>query len=201
MWIWSIIAGSIGTSIVNALLAVLLSIVGVCLYMWLLKALCGQRSLGTVAVAGSLLWILVAFQSVLIGFGLTAKKAVNRLQEPIEQAVGFAQSQSPGLTTEDLVNRVCDQVPMVSSLVDVESLKEQDAQHMANSLFSAMNRTVNSYIWRRIYWIVGFCIAALILILVLPGDTTTANVATRSNRTGRSRTRTEPMRRSYRPRR
>ncbi len=194
MWsIWSIIFDSLG----GILLAIVLSFVGVCLFMVLIGVLVGMRSMGFRAALGVPLWILVAIQSMLLAGAITVKGYVDDAGETIDAVIGMVQTDTTA--TSNVIDAVCDKVPIVPKLVNVEDLRNIGASELSAAIVDKMKETVHDYMMRRLYWITGFCVVTFILVLIIPGNTQSTN--NRSNRAERLRPGAQNLRRASRARR
>ncbi len=199
MWsVWSVLFDSMG----SVVLAIFLSLIGVCLYMALIGVLVGLRNMGFRVALGIPLWVLVAIQSILIAGAITVKGYVADTKDSIDSVISVVQSQSPDVNTGSLIDNVCQNVPMVKKLIDTESLRNVNANDLSNAIVDKMNGKVHDYIMRRIYWIIGFCVGTFILVLIIPGDTSsTTNRSGRGSRSDLRRSGTQNLRRASRARR
>jgi len=170
MEIFSILFHSIGSLVYG----VLLTAVGMALLFLLIKSWRKDAEFAPVSyIVGAVLFVFLAFQSVLLCGAITVKNSsheisayINRMVDDIPEYVEFSTSDS-----QQILDMVREEYPIVSHYFDWADFEGHNSSEIADAMVEVFNKNMNWYILRRIGWSLFFVmIGAMFVIKTMPNN-------------------------------
>lgn len=141
-------------------------------------------------VTGVLLAILLMVQCSLMIGAMQAKDAtdaaelyMNQLLENTSGTVGANDSQR-------VLDAVTEQFPIIGSFIDLADFSGHEMSNLASTMHDSMNSYLSSYIWHRVWWILGIIVVACILVMLFDKPNAVGRRDTLTSRHERRRPRT-----------
>lgn len=162
----------------TAISSVFYGIIATAVVMTILFALLKAISKGIVQtpaffVTGIILAVLLIVQfSLLIG-AVQAKDATNSagiyLTQLLENQNGTVTAQN----SQQIMDAVTDHFPVIGSYLNLADFSGYDVSELPDVMYSTMIEYLNSYIWHRVWWILGFIIVACFIVALFENNKTT----------------------------
>lgn len=162
----------------TAISSVFYGIIATAVVMTILFALLKAISKGIVQtpaffVTGIILAVLLIVQfSLLIG-AVQAKDATDSagiyLTQLLENQNGTVTAQN----SQQIMDAVTDHFPVIGSYLNLADFSGYDASELPDVMYSTMIEYLNSYIWHRVWWILGFIIVACFIVALFENNKTT----------------------------
>lgn len=124
-------------------------------------------------VTGIILAVLLIVQfSLLIG-AVQAKDATDSagiyLTQLLENQNGTVTAQN----SQQIMDAVTDHFPVIGSYLNLADFSGYDVSELPDVMYSTMIEYLNSYIWHRVWWILGFIIVACFIVALFENNKTT----------------------------
>ncbi|MBQ7415285.1 MAG: hypothetical protein IJV09_07635 [Prevotella sp.] len=162
----------------TAISSVFYGIIATAVVMTILFALLKAISKGIVQtpaffVTGIILAVLLIVQfSLLIG-AVQAKDATDSagiyLTQLLENQNGTVTAQN----SQQIMDAVTDHFPVIGSYLNLADFSGYDVSELPDVMYSTMIEYLNSYIWHRVWWILGFIIVACFIVALFENNKTT----------------------------
>lgn len=162
----------------TAISSVFYGIIATAVVMTIIFALLKAISKGIVQtpaffVTGIILAVLLIVQfSLLIG-AVQAKDATDSagiyLTQLLENQNGTVTAQN----SQQIMDAVTDHFPVIGSYLNLADFSGYDVSELPDVMYSTMIEYLNSYIWHRVWWILGFIIVACFIVALFENNKTT----------------------------
>ncbi len=117
-------------------------------------------------VTGVVLAILLTIQFSLMIGAIQAKDAVDSakiyLNQLLENAYGTVGAQD----SQKILDAVTDEYPIIGSYIGVANFSGNDVTQLSEAMHETMTNYLNSYIWHRVWWILGIIVVACIIVML-----------------------------------
>ena len=155
----------------TALSSIFYGLVITAVVMALLYAILRYASKGIVQtpvffVTGAVLSVLLLIQTSLMVGAMQAKDAADAaeiyLNQLLENSYGTVSAQD----SQKVMDAVTDEFPIIGSFIDMANFAGHDVQDLASSMYETMVDYLSSYIWHRVWWIIGIIVVACVVVVV-----------------------------------
>lgn len=170
--------------------ALLATIVFMGLLFVLLRAI-DKRHVGTIPffIVGIFLAIFLLVQQTLMFGAIKARSAVSEIKETVNVCTDAMQNrmaalsevfpEGKSLNPEELVSKAQEDCQILVTYGDILDLKTEDFTtaidgegSISENLFQMVDDKLKTYIWHRVWWIIGISLLSCIVVLLLPGKKT-----------------------------
>lgn len=117
-------------------------------------------------IVGVMLAILLTIQFTLLIGAVQADNAVDSVEITINQLMENASGSFGSTDSQKLLDYVTDEYPIIGVYIGTCDFTGNTPETIASAMAQTMHDFLSSYIWHRIFWIVGFCIVASVIAIV-----------------------------------
>lgn len=162
----------------TAISSVFYGIIATAVVMTILFALLKAISKGIVQtpaffVTGIILAVLLIVQfSLLIG-AVQAKDATDSAGIYLTQLLESQNGTVTAQNSQQIMDAVTDHFPVIGSYLNLADFSGYDVSELPDVMYSTMIEYLNSYIWHRVWWILGFIIVACFIVALFENNKTT----------------------------
>ena len=151
----SIFYGVIVTAVVMAILYFILKTIG-------------QGIVQTLVfyVSGVVLAILLIIQFSLLFGAYQAKDATNSAKIYIEQRLEQYDGTIGAQDSQRILDSINEQFPVIVSYIGIANFSGNDVSDLPEIMHQTMTSFLNSYIWHRVWWILGIVFVACIVVIL-----------------------------------
>ena len=75
--------------------------------------------------------------------------------------------------SQQIMDAVTDHFPVIGSYLNLADFSGYDVSELPDVMYSTMIEYLNSYIWHRVWWILGFIIVACFIVALFENNKTT----------------------------
>ena len=156
--------------ITTAFSCILYGIIATAVVMAILYAVLRSLSRGIVQtpvfyITGVILAILLVVQfSMMIG-AMQAKGAVDEAEAYLTQLVEEKQAIVSTESGRQAIEAIKEQFPIIGNYIDSAGLSDLEISELPEAMHEEMAGYLKSFIWHRVWWIVGIIIAACIIVI------------------------------------
>ncbi len=165
-----IILSLLSTAISSIFYGIIATAVVMVIYYVLFKALDSDvvRSKAFIAVSSVLSLLLIVQFSMLIG-AAQAKGKVDSAEIYLQQITENKYGAIDANGSQALLDDVTNEFPLIGTYVGVCNFAGHTMDDIAGTMAETMRSYLNTFIWHRVWWILGFIVVAIILMFVIPG--------------------------------
>ena len=117
-------------------------------------------------ITGVILAILLVVQfSMMIG-AMQAKSAVDEAEAYLTQLVEEKQAIVSTESGQQTIEAIKEQFPIIGNYIDSAGLSDLEISELPEAMHEEMAGYLSSFIWHRVWWIVGFIVAACIAVVI-----------------------------------
>ncbi len=156
--------------ITTAFSCILYGIIATAVVMAILYAVLRSLSRGIVQtpvfyITGVILAILLVVQfSMMIG-AMQAKGAVDEAETYLTQLVEEKQAIVSTEGGQQAIEAIKERFPIIGNYIDSTGLSDLEISELPEAMHEEMAGYLSSFIWHRVWWIVGIIVAACILVI------------------------------------
>ena len=151
----SIFYGIIVTAVIMALLYIVLKIISK-----------GIVQTPVFYITGVLLAILLLIQTSLMIGAIQAKGAADAAQLYLNQILENCEGVVNAQESQQVLDAVIEEVPIIGVFVDVADFSGQKVEELAEVMHDTIVDYLNSYIWHRIWWMLGIILVACFVVIL-----------------------------------
>lgn len=122
-------------------------------------------------IVAAVLFILLAYQSILAVGSLYARSYVEDVRQLVEDIVASAPDSE---STAELAETVSENFPAIPEKIikNMADLNEttSNVRNIADQMANSLKKSLTSYLWERIAWASGFMIIGIVLLVKVPGN-------------------------------
>ena len=115
---------------------------------------------------GVILSLLLAIQFSLLVGAVNAKSTVDSAELFIRQMTENAYGTVSAVESQQVLDNLTEEFPLVGVYIDVCDFSGNDVSSLAAVMGETMRDYLTSYIWHRVWWILGFSVVACVIALV-----------------------------------
>ena len=117
-------------------------------------------------VTGVVLAILLTIQFSLMIGAIQAKDAVDSAKIYLNQLLENANGTVGAQDSQKILDAVTDEYPIIGSYIGVANFSGNDVTQLSEAMHETMTNYLNSYIWHRVWWILGIIVVACIIVML-----------------------------------
>lgn len=117
-------------------------------------------------ISGGVLAILLIIQLTLLIGAVQASNAVDSAEITINQLMENASGTFGATDSQRLLDYVTDEYPIIGAYIGTCDFTGNTPETIASAMAHTMRDYLSSYIWHRVFWIVGFCVVASAIAIV-----------------------------------
>ena len=117
-------------------------------------------------VAGIVMAILLIGQFSLMIGAIQAKDAADSAEIYISQLLENYSGTVGAQDSQKVLDAITDEYPIIGSYFDVANFSGHNVSDLASSMHSTMIDYLNSYIWHRVWWVLGIIVVACVLVML-----------------------------------
>ncbi len=133
-------------------------------------------------ITGVVLSILLIIQTSLMIGAIQAKDAVDSAEIYLNQLLENNYGTVGAQDSQRVLDAVTNEYPIIGSFFGVADFSGHDASDLAESMHETMIDYLNSYIWHRIWWILGITIVACLLVILFENKANHVRTSPKRNR-------------------
>lgn len=116
--------------------------------------------------SGVLLALLLLVQTSLMIAAIQAKSAADQTKDYLTETLAVGQDAVEAVNSQELIEAVTGSFPILGSFVDTSRFAGIDIKEVPLALHNTITDYLNSYIWHRVWWLLGFIVVACVLVIV-----------------------------------
>jgi predicted PurR-regulated permease PerM len=125
-------------------------------------------------ITGIVLAILLIVQCSLMIGAIQAKDAVDSakiyLNQLLEDKYGIISAQD----SQKVMDAITDNFPIIGNFIDIADFSGHDISDLPEVMHESMINFLSSYIWHRVWWILGIIVIACIVVMLFDHKTISA---------------------------
>lgn len=115
-------------------------------------------------VTGVVLAILLIIQTSLMIGAMQAKDAADSAEIYMEQLLEGAEGIVSAQDSQAILDKVTEEFPIIGTYLGIANFSGHEISDLAESMHETMTEYLNSYIWHRVWWILGIIVVAVIIV-------------------------------------
>ena len=116
--------------------------------------------------SGVLLALLLLVQTSLMIAAIQAKSAADQTKDYLTETLAVGQDAVEAVNSQELIEAVTGSFPILGSFVDTSRFAGIDIKEVPLALHNTITDYLNSSIWHRVWWLLGFIVVACVLVIV-----------------------------------
>ena len=142
----------------------------------------------TFYITGVVLAILLLIQTSMAIGAIKAKETADAAKQYVCEMMESYQGIVNTDESHEVIDAVKDEFPLIDKFVDLTALYGKNVADLPNTIHSNITDYLNTFIWHRVWWIMGIIIVACIIIVLFENNNITRTSSRRSSsRRNRSR--------------
>jgi len=117
-------------------------------------------------VTGVMSAVLLIIQFSLMIGAIQAKDAVDSAEIYLNQLLEDAYGTVGAQDSQRILDAVTEEYPIIGSYIGVANFSGHDTSNLAESMHETMITYLNSYIWHRVWWILGIIAVACLIVMM-----------------------------------
>lgn len=118
--------------------------------------------------------LLVIHTSLLIG-AIQAKDAADSAELYLHQLLEDTYGTVGAQDSQFVLDKVTDEFPVIGTYLDIADFSGHDASELAEAMHETMVEYLSSYIWHRVWWILGIIVIACLVVMLFDKRSLTGN--------------------------
>lgn len=116
-------------------------------------------------ITGLVLAILLVIQTSLMIGAMQAKDAADSAELYLHQLLENSYGTVGAQDSQHVLDAVINEYPVIGTYLGVADFSGNDVSNLASSMHTTMIDYLNSYIWHRVWWILGIIVVACIIAI------------------------------------
>lgn len=117
-------------------------------------------------ITGVVLAILLVIQTSLMIGAMQAKDAADSAEIYLSQLLEGSYGTVGAQDSQRILDKITEEFPIIGSYFGLANFSGHDASELAESMHETMISYLNSYIWHRVWWILGFIFVACLVVVL-----------------------------------
>lgn len=117
-------------------------------------------------VTGVVLAILLIIQTSLMIGAMQAKDAADSAELYLNQVLENSYGTIGAQDSQKVLDKVTEEFPIIDTYLGVADFSGNDVSNLAGAMHDTMIDYLNSYIWHRVWWILGIIVVASIVVIL-----------------------------------
>lgn len=115
-------------------------------------------------ITGAVLAILLVIQSSLMIGAVQAKDAVDSAKIYLDQLLESSYGTVGAQDSQKVLEAVTTEFPLLGTYFGFADFSGNDVSELSESMHETMTDYLNSYIWHRVWWMLGIIVAACVIV-------------------------------------
>lgn len=121
-------------------------------------------------ITGVVMAILLIIQFSLMIGAMQAKDAVDSAEIYLTQLVENMSGSVSAQDSQQVMDAVTENFPIIGSFIDIADFSGHDISDLPEVMHESMIDFLNSYIWHRIWWIIGIIVVACVIVVLFENN-------------------------------
>lgn len=122
-------------------------------------------------ITGIVMAVLLVIQFSMMFGAMQAKDAIDSAETYMSQLLEGSEGITDAQHAQEVIESVKDHFPLVGKFIDKENLSEGSTTNLVANMHTTITDYLNSYIWHRVWWILGFVVVACgVVVIYAPGN-------------------------------
>lgn len=121
-------------------------------------------------VTGVVLAVLLVIQFSLMIGAMQAKDAVDSMEIYLSQLVEDKHGIVGAQESQQVMDAVTEQFPVIGSFLDIADFSGHNMAELPEVMHETMTNYLNSYIWHRVWWILGIIVMACVVVVLFENN-------------------------------
>jgi len=117
-------------------------------------------------VTGVIMAILLIIQCSLLVGAIKAKSFAEPVQILLNQQFEGQQGVIGAKDSQVILDSVIDKFPIIGTYMDVADFSGHDISEMSQLMYETMTDYLNTYIWHRVFWIIGIIVVGCFIVML-----------------------------------
>ena len=117
-------------------------------------------------ITGVVLAILLVIQTSLMIGAMQAKDAADSAELYLNQLLENSYGTVGARDSQHVLDAVINEYPVIGTYLGVADFSGNDVSNLASSMHTTMIDYLNSYIWHRVWWILGIIVVACVVVML-----------------------------------
>lgn len=117
-------------------------------------------------ITGVVLAFLLIIQTTLMIGAIKAKSTANEAQQYLAELVHSYQGMSDTIESRQAVDALTDEFPIIGNFIDLTAFYGRNISELPTAIYATMADYLNSYIWHRVWWVLGIVILASFVVIM-----------------------------------
>lgn len=126
-------------------------------------------------ITGVVLAILLFIQTTLMFGAMQAKDMADAAQQYVSEMIEGYQGIVNTDESQKVIENVTDEFPIIGKFVDLTSFNGLDVSDLPAAIHASIVDYLNSYLWRRVWWILGIVIVACAVVMLFNDNNASTN--------------------------
>lgn len=136
-------------------------------------------------VTGVVLAILLIVQCSLMIGAIQAKDAVDSAEIYLNQLLEDKYGTISAQDSQKVMDAITENFPIIGNFIDIADFSGHDISDLPEVMHDSMDSYLSSYIWHRVWWILGIIAVACIIAVCFEKKDVMINTATARSKAGR----------------
>lgn len=117
-------------------------------------------------LTGVILAVLLLVQTSLMIGAIEAKDTTDSMEVYLNQLLENQSGVVGAQDSQRIMDAVTEQFPVIGSYINMADFSGRDLSEMASAMHQSMADYLSSYIWHRVWWILGIIVVASIVVML-----------------------------------
>ena len=117
-------------------------------------------------VTGVVLAILLIVQCSLMIGAIQAKDAVDSAEIYLNQLLEDKYGTISAQDSQKVMDAITENFPIIGNFIDIADFSGHDISELPEVMHESMESYLNSYIWHRVWWILGIVVMACVIVII-----------------------------------
>lgn len=117
-------------------------------------------------ITGVVLAILLVIQTSLMIGAMQAKDAADSAEIYLSQLLEDSYGTVGAQDSQRILDKITEEFPIIGTYFGLANFSGHDASELAESMHETMIDYLNSYIWHRVWWILGIIVVACFVVMM-----------------------------------
>ena len=117
-------------------------------------------------ITGTVLAILLVIQTSLMIGAMQAKEAADAAELYLNQLLENSYGTVGAQDSQKVFDMVTGEFPIIGTYLNIVDFSGHDVSDLASSMHATMTDYLNTYIWHRVWWILGIIVVASIVVML-----------------------------------
>lgn len=118
-------------------------------------------------VTGAVLAVLLTVQFSLLTGAVQAKGAVDSAEIYMQQLLESTYGRVNAQDSQRVLDAVISEYPIVGTYIGIANFSGQSVENLPTAMHDTMTDYLNTYIWHRVWWILGMVLVASLVVTML----------------------------------